>query len=439
MDAVRRLKQPLLRLWRALLEESGPTLAMPAERIEDLTPELAKVIEKAEQSAETLTVAEPSEAERVLIQISPKGLPHLSDLRDLARTRDMPVSLREVERIAIGRSPAFKKVLELALRIAPTKVPVTLLGETGVGKELFANIIHSASPRNAGPLVAVNCGAVAESLYATELFGYEPGSFTGANREGRVGKIEAADGGTLFLDEIGELSGQAQTALLRFLDSGEVQKIGKAKPIHANVRIVCASNRPLEELIANGTFRQDLYYRLALFPITIPPLRQRRQDIPLLASHFLDHAMVRHGSTTRYHFSQETMRFLSDLDWPGNVRQLAFAVERAVLLSRHEELTPSDFHFLQTESAGISQDLSAQVAHQLQNWAGSLSGEIERWAAVLARQGRTGLSNRDIVRAFNVSETAARDRLKFLCAKGILVSRGEKRGRKYFLNPELFN
>ena len=132
------------------------------------------------------------------------------------------------------------------------------------------------------------------------------------------------------------------------------------------------------------------------------------------------------------------MRFLSDLDWPGNVRQLAFAVERAMLLSRHEELTPSDFHFLQTEPGGISQDLSTQVAHQLQSSAGLLSDEIERWAGVLARQGRTGLSNRDIVRAFEVSETAARDRLKFLCAKGILVSKGEKRGRKYFLNPEVF-
>lgn len=439
MDPVHHMKQPLLRLWQALLEERGPALAVPAKKIEHLSHELAKVVEKSEQRSETLAVAEPSEAERLLIRISPKGLPHLSDLQDLARTRDMPVSLHEVERIAIGRSPAFKEVLELALRSAPTKVPVTLLGETGVGKELFANIIHSMSPRCAGPLVTANCGAIAQSLYATELFGYEPGSFTGASREGREGKIEAADGGTLFLDEIGELSEQAQTALLRFLDSGEVQKIGKAKSIHVDVRFICASNRSLEELIASGTFRKDLYYRLALFPITIPPLRQRRQDIPLLASHFLNHAMIRHASKTHYCFSQETIRFLSDLDWPGNVRQLAFAVERAMLLSCHEELTPSDFHFLQTEPAGISQDLSTQVAREIQNRVGSLSGEIERWASVLARQGRTGLSNRDVVRAFDVSETAARDRLKFLCAKGILVSKGEKRGRKYFLNPELFS
>lgn len=440
MTATEHLKRPLLRLWRALLDEKiAAGLALPSRNIEQLTGLFAGLAQRAEEARESVAIAEPTETERLLFQLWPRGLPHLTDLQSVGQAKSKPAPWREVEETAIGRSPAFKEALELALRIAPTNVPVTLLGETGVGKELFANIIHSISRRHAGPFVAVNCGALPESLYAAELFGYEPGSFTGAHREGRLGKMEAASGGTLFLDEIGGLTLGAQAALLRFLDSGEIQKIGRVESVRVDVRVLCASNQKLEDLVASGTFRQDLYYRLSLFPVTIPPLRQRREDIPLLAAHFLDRAMVQHGVGVSFRLSPETARFLSDLDWPGNVRQLAFAVERAMLLSRREELTLSDFDFLKSKPGSISQDLSDQITRHLQKLAGFPSGEIERWTYLLARQGRTGLSNRDIARAFDVSETAARDRLRFLCAKGILVSKGEKRGRKYFLHSELLS
>jgi len=439
-NAVHHFRVPLLRLWRTLLDEKIEAgFALESEKIERLLNVFGQLSEKAEALGEDLAVAEPTETERLLFQLWPKGLPHLSDLRNLAQAQSKTVKWDEVEEIAVGRSRSFRQSLELALRIAPTNVPVTLLGETGVGKELFATIIHQISHRRDGAFVAVNCGALPESLYAAELFGYEPGSFTGAHRQGRIGKIEAAGGGTLFFDEIGDLAPPAQVALLRFLDSGEIQKIGRVKPTTVDVRIICASNRNLESLVNKGAFRQDLYYRLSLFPIVIPTLTERRDDIPLLASHFLERAMMRHGTTKCYRLSPETSRFLSELDWPGNVRQLAFAVERAMLLSDHEELAPADFCFLQDSPKIIPSDLAAEIGHQLEKAAVLPASEIHRWADLLARQGHRGLSNRDVARAFDLSETAARDRLRMLCKKGILISRGEKRGRKYFLNAEHFD
>jgi DNA-binding NtrC family response regulator len=170
----------------------------------------------------------------------------------------------------------------------------------------------------------------------------------------------------------------------------------------------------------------------------IPALRERREDIPLLAAHFLERAMARHGTTRCCRLSPETSRFLSKLDWPGNVRQLAFAVERAMLVCDHEELTPADFRFLQDSPKIIPADLAAEIGLHLEKAAVLPAIEIRRWADLLARQGRSGLSNRDVAREFDLSETAARDRLRMLCKKGILASRGEKRGRKYFLNTEHF-
>jgi transcriptional regulator with PAS, ATPase and Fis domain len=437
MNASHHFQVALLRLWRALLDEKIEAgLALKPERIERLLNLFGRLSEKAEALGETLAVAEPTETERLLFRLWPQGLPHLSDLRHLAQTQSESMPWGEVEKAAIGQSSAFKAALELALRIAATNVPVMLLGETGVGKELFATIIHAVSQRREGPFVAVNCGALPESLYVTELFGYEPGSFTGAHRQGRIGKIEAANGGTLFFDEIGDLAPPAQVALLRFLDSGEIQKIGKVKPTIVDVRVICASNRNLESLVNKGTFRQDLYYRLSLFPVVIPALRERREDIPLLAAHFLERAMVRHGTTRCYRLSPETSGCLSKLDWPGNVRQLAFALERAMLVCDHEELTPADFRFLQDSPRIIPADLAAEIGLHLEKAAVLPAIEIHRWADLLARQGRSGLSNRDVAREFDLSETAARDRLRMLCKKGILASRGEKRGRRYFLNTE---
>ncbi len=425
--------------WRAVPLHAKAGATLKPEKAERLLNLFGQLLEKAEALRETLAVAEPTEIERMLFQLWPQGLPHLSDLRNLAQTQGKPVKWDEVEKIAVGRSRPFREGLELALRIAPTNVPVTLMGETGVGKELFATIIHHTSPRREGPFIAVNCGALPENLYAAELFGYEPGSFTGAHRQGRIGKIEAAHNGTIFFDEIGEMAPSAQVALLRFLDSGEIQKIGRTKPMRVDVRILCASNRDLEGLVISGAFRQDLYYRLNLFPIVIPALGERCEDIPLLAAHFLEKAIMRHGTTKCHRLSPETSRFLSELDWPGNVRQLAFAVERAMLVAAHEELLPADFQFLQGSPKTVPSDLAAEIGRQLEKVSALPVSEIHPWAELLARQGHRELSNRDIARAFDLSETAARDRLPILCKKGILISHGEKRGRRYSLNTEHFD
>ncbi|MFH1010068.1 MAG: sigma 54-interacting transcriptional regulator [bacterium] len=436
-EPVRLLENSLLRLWRALLREKVDAgFALPSEKIEPLSLLFDQLVQRVETAREILAVAEPSENERLLFRLWPKGLPHLSDLRNLAQTQGKSAEWGEVEEIAVGRSRLFRQSLELALRIAPTNVPVTLLGETGVGKELFATIIHQVSQRRDGPFIAVNCGALPENLYAAELFGYEPGAFTGAHRQGQIGKVEAAHGGTLFLDEIGELTPNAQVALLRFLDSGEIQKIGRAKSTRVDVRVLCASNKDLESLVASGTFRQDLFYRVSLFPIKIAPLRQRREDILLLATHFLNQAMMKSATIMQYRFAPETLPFLSEFDWPGNVRQLAFAVERAMLLSDHEELSPADFRFLQAKVKDVSSDFYAEIGHHLQKMTGLSSREIKQWTELLSKEGYAGLSNRDVARAFDISETAARQRLRRLCDKGILIAKGEKRGRRYFLNIE---
>jgi len=204
--------------------------------------------------------------------------------------------------------------------------------------------------------------------------------------------------------------------------------------MQVDVRVLCASNRDLESLVTNGTFRQDLFYRINLFPIKIAPLRQHREDISLLAAHFLNQAMRKNAIIRHYRLAPETLSFLSEFDWPGNVRQLAFAVERAMLLSDHELLSRADFHFLKSPMKDVSRDLSAEIGHHLQKMAGLSSREIAKWTELLSKEGHAGLSNRDVARAFDISETAARERLRRLCAKGILVAKGEKRGRRYFLN-----
>ncbi|MBU1935889.1 sigma 54-interacting transcriptional regulator, partial [bacterium] len=365
MNAYQHLRAPLESFWRALLNEKAATQALSLEQTEQLASLFGDLIQRAGETHETLSIAEPTEPEHLLFQLWPQGLPHLADLRDLARTQGTPVSLRDVENVAIGQTQIFTEALKLAVRIASTDVPVTLLGETGVGKELLATVIHAASRRCSGPFLAVNCGALPESLYAAELFGYEPGSFTGADRQGRLGKIEAASGGTLFLDEISELVPPAQAALLRFLDNGEIQKIGKAKPTKIDVRIICASGQNLEELVEKGVFRQDLFYRLGLFPIAIPPLRQRKQDIPLLVEHFCDHAVRKHDLPKAVRVSSEAMQLLMGLEWPGNVRQLAFAIERAILVAKNEELQTSDFKFLQTPPKNAPRAETTEMNHLL--------------------------------------------------------------------------
>jgi two-component system NtrC family response regulator len=237
----------------------------------------------------------------------------------------------------VGISPPMRRLYEAVELAAPAPSTVLLRGETGTGKELVARAIHYNSPRRKEPFVIVNCGALPNTLVEAELFGHQKGAFTGADRQ-RAGKFVAADGGTLFLDEIGEIPLDLQPKILRALQTGEVDRIGQDTPSQVDVRIIAATNRDLDKLIAEGSFRSDLYYRLAVIPLEVPALRERREDIPLLVQHFLSRLGDRTGRPG-LRFPREAMPLFDRYPWPGNVRELENVVERMVVMSREETLS----------------------------------------------------------------------------------------------------
>jgi len=240
----------------------------------------------------------------------------------------------------VGSSPAMMRVMRLVTQVARTDATALVVGESGTGKELVARAIHELSPRAEGPFVAVNCGAIPETLQESEFFGHAKGAFTGAIRK-KTGLFEQADSGTLFLDEVGETSLATQVKLLRFLQEGEVRKVGENTPVHVDVRLVAATNRDLVEMIEEGSFREDLYYRLNIVAVEVPPLRDRDGDIELLANFFLQQHAQRSKSEARV-FSDGALRALNEHHWPGNVRELENAVERAVTLARGPILHADD-------------------------------------------------------------------------------------------------
>jgi two-component system response regulator HydG len=239
----------------------------------------------------------------------------------------------------LGTSPTLRRVLEQAAQAAPTRATITLLGETGTGKELFARSIHAASDRAAGPFVVVNCAAIPATLLESELFGFERGAFTGAVAS-RRGRFEAAHGGTLFLDEIGELEPALQAKLLRVLESGEVQPLGSERAHQADVRIITATNRDLQALMAAGRLREDLYWRINVITLELPPLRERREDVPLLIHHILGRLDAELGRGHRVRADAEAA--LLAYDYPGNVRELENILRRAATLALGPEITPGD-------------------------------------------------------------------------------------------------
>jgi two-component system response regulator HydG len=240
----------------------------------------------------------------------------------------------------IGTSPAFQRMMMLIEQVAPSSATVLVEGESGVGKELAARAIHERSARRAGPFVAVNCAALPENLLESELFGYEKGAFTGAAGR-KEGRFELADGGTLFLDEVADLSPVTQPKILRVLQEGEFERVGGTKTLRVDVRIVTATNQDLAQLVREKRFREDLYYRLNVITITVPPLRERRQDIPLLAHHFL-RVYAAKNNRKLDGFSEEALARLEAYAWPGNVRELENAVERAVVLARGSVVEVTD-------------------------------------------------------------------------------------------------
>ncbi len=262
--------------------------------------------------------------------------------RLLTENRDLREALNERTRIEgiVGESGHMQEVLSLVRRIAPSEATVLIRGESGTGKELIAQAIHHASPRASRPLIKLNCAALPETLLESELFGHEKGAFTGAYAT-RKGRFEVANGGSLFLDEIGDLPLHLQAKLLRVLQEKEFERVGSSRPIPVDVRILAATHRDLEKLIEEGQFREDLYYRLNVVTVVLPPLRERREDIPYLLNHLVKKFAEKNGKTIKG-FTQEARDALLRYDYPGNVRELENLVERAIVITRDEVIGRSD-------------------------------------------------------------------------------------------------
>lgn len=275
----------------------------------------------------------------------------------------------------LGRSPAITSMLSMIRTVAPTEATVLITGESGTGKELVARALHAQSLRKDEPLVTVNCAALAETLLESELFGHEKGAFTGADKR-REGRFKQADRGTLFLDEIGEMPIGVQAKLLRALQQGEIQRVGSDKSEHVDVRVIAATNRDLRKEVEERRFREDLYFRLNVISLEVPPLRQRKEDIPLLAAHFLSHYAERNHKNVKG-FSAQCMDMLLHYDWPGNVRELQNAVERAVILCTGEYVTGPELPVNIAKLAAEAMPKSSEVSSSL---AGLPLEEVERRA-----------------------------------------------------------
>src|SRR6266516_5824501 len=318
-------------------------------RLHEMDPDLIVIMMTGYASVETAVTALKNGAyDYVSKPLDPDEIAHLVK-KALAHRRAEKENVRLRETVAevtrpgdlVGQSPAMRKVFEAIETVGPTDANVLITGESGTGKELAVRAIHAASMRRFHPLVVIHCGALTETLLESELFGHEKGAFTGAQYR-KKGKFEIAEGGTVFLDEIGDISLKTQTDLLRVLQEREITRVGGNQPIKVDFRCVAATNKSLESLVKAGSFRPDLYYRLHVFCIDLPPLRERREDISMLVQHFLNEFCM---ATSRPvpQLSAEALEVLMRHDWPGNVRELENAVERALVVGRGPEIRPADF------------------------------------------------------------------------------------------------
>lgn len=297
----------------------------------------------------------------------------------------------------VGNSIAMNKVLSRLRLVAPSPATVLILGENGTGKELVARAIHNNSPRKHKPFVALNCAALSEGILESELFGHERGAFTGADRM-RKGRFEHANGGTLFLDEVGDLPMSTQIKLLRVIESREIMRVGSNEPIQVNVRLISATNRDIEQMVRDGEFREDLYYRLKVVTIRLPPLRERLEDIPLLVDHFLKHFATTHGRPAPT-VSNAAMRVLRSYDWPGNVRQLQNTLESMMVMDEDGRLDLDDLpeelqgqpesHVASSRESLIGKPLDDVEAYYIEQALKLTNGNREEAAAILGIGERT--------------------------------------------------
>jgi two-component system nitrogen regulation response regulator GlnG len=361
-------------------------------RIHEADPKVPVIFITGHGTADTAIEAMRLGAYEYLLK--PLELDHLSDLVDrafeISRLMRVPATIPEggeVEDAAdamIGRCPAMQAIYKQIGRVAPQDVTVLVLGESGTGKELVARAIYHYSKRSAGPFLAINCAAIPENLLESELFGHEKGAFTGADRK-RIGKFEQASGGTLFLDEIGDMTPLTQTKILRVLQGQEFERVGGNEPIRADVRVIAATNRDLERMVAEGTFRGDLYYRLNVYTIRIPPLRDRGEDLPQLVNHFVRRFGRDLGKEVR-EVSPEAVDVLRRYPWPGNVRELQSVVKQTLLETTGRvvlpEFLPATVRKGETGSTGEAAfdfgGLTAYVEDQLKGGSTSLYADYQR-------------------------------------------------------------
>lgn len=313
---------------------------------------------------------------------------------------------QEVDRVPmydeiIGSSSAMQKVLSLVSKVAPTDATVMVTGETGTGKELVARAIHRGSRRSSRAFISVNCAAIPCDLIASELFGHEKGAFTGAFQR-RLGRFELADGGTIFLDEVGELPVETQIALLRVLQEHEFERVGGTRSIRTNVRVIAATNRNLRAAIAAGNFRRDLFYRLNVFPIEMPPLRERQEDIPPLVEHFIDRSARKLGKNIRG-VNHKTLELFQSYPWPGNIRELQNVIERSVIVCETENFSVDESWLSRQPHASepknhpeLSQRLAAQEKETIEAALSESGGQVFGPSGAAAKLGihRTTLESK---------------------------------------------
>ncbi len=320
--------------------------------------------------------------------------------------RELRSSLPEGRELAaiIGKSPPMRRLVEMVAMVAPTEATVLITGESGTGKELVARGVHGLSPRRHKPLVTVNCAALTETLLESELFGHEKGAFTGADRR-REGRFVQADKGSIFLDEVGEIPLAMQAKLLRVLQEREVQRVGSDQPLRVDVRIIAATNRDLARYVEEGHFREDLFYRLNVMTLQVPPLRERSEDLPLLAQHFLQRFAEKNRKPLKG-FTPQAMDLLLKHQWPGNVRELENAVERAVILSMGDYVSERELPLIIAEATQGAETPSAGGAA-----AGRPLEEVER-EAILATLEQTGGNKSEAAKLLRISRVTLHNKLK---------------------------
>lgn len=342
--------------------------------------------------------------------------------RELSGIRNRSYGLDQI----VGSSDAVRRLKDDILRLAPLDVPVLLTGESGTGKEMVAHAIHMLSPRNDKPLVLVNAAAMPPNLVESELFGYEPGAFTGADRKGRKGKFEAADSGTLFLDEIGDMPVDTQVKLLRVLQDGGFERVGGDRARNSDFRLISASNRDFKSMIASSSFRLDLFYRISAVTLRLPPLRERLEDVPELADSFLEAFSLRHGAPKKS-ISESAICFLQSRAWPGNIRQLQHAIDRAAIFCDGPVLSISDFGSLEglEHPSGGAQGNGKQSGTEPAKYEIREATERVESEMILEAMRRTGGNKSRVAEQLGISRSYLYKRLSMIAGAGKadLVSR----------------